>query len=119
MPWIKRAARCCVVMLGLGAISTANGQQDYPTKPVLFVIPFAAGGDSDLSGRNVGQHATKHMNNRPIVALNRVGASGVIGAMSVKNATPMDTRCWWRASLRTRCCPPPIASCRTSGTSSA
>lgn len=88
MPWRTRAIRCGAVMLGLGAIFAAHAQQDYPTKPVLFVIPFAAGGDSDLSGRNVGQHATKHMNNRPIVALNRVGASGVIGAMSVKNATP-------------------------------
>jgi tripartite-type tricarboxylate transporter receptor subunit TctC len=62
--------------------------QDYPTKPILFVIPFASGGDSDLSGRNVAHHASKYLNNRPIVSLNRVGASGAIGAMSVKNATP-------------------------------
>jgi tripartite-type tricarboxylate transporter receptor subunit TctC len=69
-------------------VNPSLAQQDYPTKPVLFVIPFAAGGDSDLSGRNVGQHASKYLNNRPIVPFNRVGASGVIGAMSVKNATP-------------------------------
>ena len=62
--------------------------QDYPAKPILFVIPYAAGGDSDLSGRNVAQHAAKYLNNRVIVPFNRVGASGVIGAMSVKNATP-------------------------------
>jgi tripartite-type tricarboxylate transporter receptor subunit TctC len=66
----------------------AAAQQDYPTKPILFVIPYAAGGDSDLSGRNVAQHASTYLNNRIIVPLNRVGASGVIGAMSVKNATP-------------------------------
>lgn len=63
-------------------------QQDYPTKPLLFVIPFAAGGDSDISGRNVAQHASKYLNNRPIVSLNRVGASGAIGSMHVKNAAP-------------------------------
>ena len=66
----------------------AFAQQDYPTKSILFVIPYAAGGDSDLSGRNVAQHASKYLNNRIIVPFNRVGASGVIGAMSVKNATP-------------------------------
>jgi tripartite-type tricarboxylate transporter receptor subunit TctC len=66
----------------------ALAQQDYPTKSILFVIPYAAGGDSDLSGRNVAQHASKYLNNRIIVPFNRVGASGVIGAMSVKNATP-------------------------------
>ena len=62
--------------------------QQYPSKPVTFVIPFAAGGDSDLSGRNVALHASKYLNNQPIVSVNRTGASGAIGAMSVKNAAP-------------------------------
>ena len=60
--------------------------QGYPSKPITFVIPFAAGGDSDLSGRNVGQHASKYLNNQPIVPVNRTGASGVIGAMAVRSA---------------------------------
>ena len=62
--------------------------QGYPSKPITFVIPFAAGGDSDLSGRNVGQFAPKYLNNQPIVPVNRVGASGVIGAMAVRGAPP-------------------------------
>ncbi|HKA43404.1 MAG TPA: tripartite tricarboxylate transporter substrate binding protein [Burkholderiales bacterium] len=62
--------------------------QAYPTKPILFVIPFAAGGDSDLSGRNVAHHASKYLDNKPIVSLNRVGASGAIGATAVRNAVP-------------------------------
>src|SRR5688572_27754575 len=62
--------------------------QTYPSKPITFVIPFAAGGDSDLSGRNVAAHASKYLNNTPIVAVNRTGASGAIGAMAVKNAAP-------------------------------
>jgi tripartite-type tricarboxylate transporter receptor subunit TctC len=52
------------------------------------VIPFAAGGDSDLSGRNVATHATKYLNNVAIVPVNRTGASGAIGAMAVRNAAP-------------------------------
>ena len=68
--------------------STAAFGQSYPSKPITFVIPFAAGGDSDLSGRNVAAHASKYLNNQPIVAVNRTGASGAIGAMAVKNAAP-------------------------------
>lgn len=62
--------------------------QGYPSKPITFVIPFAAGGDSDLSGRNVAQHASKYLNGQPIVPVNRVGASGTIGATAVRNAPP-------------------------------
>ena len=69
-------------------LAVPSAAQDYPAKPILFVIPFASGGDSDLSGRNVAHHASKYLNTRPIVSLNRVGASGAIGATAVKNATP-------------------------------
>lgn len=62
--------------------------QGYPTKPITFIIPFAAGGDSDLSGRNVATHAQKYLNNQPIVAVNRTGASGTIGAQAVRTAAP-------------------------------
>ena len=74
--------------IALAALVTQAAAQDYPTKPILFVIPFASGGDSDLSGRNVAHHASKYLNNRPIVSLNRVGASGAIGATAVRHATP-------------------------------
>ena len=68
--------------------SAAAFAQGYPSKPITFVIPFAAGGDSDLSGRNVAAHASKYLNNQPIVPVNRTGASGAIGAMAVRNAAP-------------------------------
>jgi tripartite-type tricarboxylate transporter receptor subunit TctC len=71
----------------LAACSSAAAQ-GYPSKPITFIIPFAAGGDSDLSGRNVAQHASKYLNNQPIVPVNRTGASGAIGAMAVRNAAP-------------------------------
>jgi tripartite-type tricarboxylate transporter receptor subunit TctC len=74
------------VVLALAAGAAAA--QGYPSKPITFIIPFAAGGDSDLSGRNVAAHASKYLNNVPIVAVNRTGASGAIGAMAVKNAAP-------------------------------
>ena len=60
----------------------------YPAKPVTIVSPFAAGGDSDLSARNLAQHVAKYMNNQPIVVINRVGASGSIGTGVVRNSAP-------------------------------
>jgi len=76
-----------ITALALAGCSAAFAQ-GYPSKPITFVIPFAAGGDSDLSGRNVAAHASKYLNNQPIVSVNRTGASGAIGAMAVKNAAP-------------------------------
>src|SRR5688572_7475627 len=76
------------VAAALAVAALSAFAQSYPSKPITFVIPFAAGGDSDLSGRNVAAHASKYLNNQPIVAVNRTGASGAIGAMAVKSAPP-------------------------------
>jgi tripartite-type tricarboxylate transporter receptor subunit TctC len=77
------------ILVGIALLVASSAfAQGYPSKPITFVIPFAAGGDSDLSGRNVAAHASKYLNNTPIVAVNRTGASGAIGAMAVKNAPP-------------------------------
>ena len=62
--------------------------QGYPSKPISLVIPFGAGGDSDLSGRLLAQYAAKYLGNASFVPLNRVGASGSIGTMQVRTAAP-------------------------------
>jgi tripartite-type tricarboxylate transporter receptor subunit TctC len=74
------------LLVSLGIAGSALAQ--YPTKPVTLVIPFAAGGDSDLSGRLLAQHAAKYLNNASFVPINRVGASGSIGTMTVRTAAP-------------------------------
>jgi putative tricarboxylic transport membrane protein len=76
------------LLVSLGICGNVSAQS-YPSKPITFVIPFAAGGDSDLSGRNVAQHAQKYLNNQPIISINRVGASGTIAAAAVR-AAPAD-----------------------------
>ncbi len=76
-----------VVAVALSAAAAAAFAQ-YPSKPIAFIIPFAAGGDSDLSGRNLAHQAQKYLGRQPIVAINRVGASGAIGSAVVRNAAP-------------------------------
>lgn len=83
MRLIRRVA--AFAAFGLTAV-TALAQ--YPSKPITFIVPFAAGGDSDLSGRNLAQYAPKYLNNQPILVVNRVGASGSIGSMAAKTAAP-------------------------------
>jgi tripartite-type tricarboxylate transporter receptor subunit TctC len=76
---------CALVSMLICGSAAAQG---YPNKPITFIIPFAAGGDSDLSGRNVAAQAQKYLNNQPIVSVNRTGASGTIGAQAVRTAAP-------------------------------
>ncbi len=65
----------------------ATGAQQYPTRPLLIVAPFSAGGDSDLAARNLGAVIPKYLKQNAVV-LNKVGASGAIGSEHVKNAAP-------------------------------
>jgi tripartite-type tricarboxylate transporter receptor subunit TctC len=73
------------ILIG-GAAAAQSAAPTYPAKPITLVIPFGAGGDSDLSGRLLAQYAAKYLNNASFVPLNRPGASGSIGAMQVRTA---------------------------------
>jgi tripartite-type tricarboxylate transporter receptor subunit TctC len=75
-----------VAMLIAGAAAAQTAAPTYPAKPITLVIPFGAGGDSDLSGRLLAQYAAKYLNNATFIPLNRVGASGSIGTMAVRTA---------------------------------
>jgi tripartite-type tricarboxylate transporter receptor subunit TctC len=61
--------------------------QDFPTKPINLVIPFAAGGASELQARAFTHHGPKHLG-QPIVLVIRAGGSGAIGSEFVAQAKP-------------------------------
>jgi tripartite-type tricarboxylate transporter receptor subunit TctC len=71
----------------LAVMAFAAAAQQYPTRPLLFVAPFGAGGDSDIAARNLGAVIPKYLKQN-VVVLNKVGASGAIGSEHVKNAAP-------------------------------
>jgi tripartite-type tricarboxylate transporter receptor subunit TctC len=76
-------------LLGCMVAATAMvaGAQQYPTRPLLIVAPFGAGGDSDIAARNVAAVVPKYLKQNMVV-VNKVGASGAIGSEYVKNASP-------------------------------
>jgi tripartite-type tricarboxylate transporter receptor subunit TctC len=65
---------------------TARAQ--YPSRPILLVVPYTAGSDADLAARNLAQHAPRYLNGQSLVVMNQPGASGSIGTLAVRNAAP-------------------------------
>lgn len=73
-----------LVISAVAAVATA---QQYPTRNVNMIVPYAAGGPTDTVARVVAQAMTKPMGQSVIVE-NRPSAGGIIGPEVVKNARP-------------------------------
>ncbi len=73
-------------LLGLALVS-ASSAQNYPTKTIRFIAPFAAGGGSDLIARKLAQKLTDALG-QSVVVDNRTGGSGVIGTDLVAKSPP-------------------------------
>ncbi|RMA59969.1 tripartite-type tricarboxylate transporter receptor subunit TctC [Acidovorax sp. 100] len=74
------------------SLSTASlstfAQSDWPTKPVKLIVPFTAGGVTDLVTRIVAEGMRKHMPGANFVVDNRPGVGGNLGASLVANGPP-------------------------------
>jgi tripartite-type tricarboxylate transporter receptor subunit TctC len=77
------------VALALGAILSVSvpAQAQYPTKPIRFIVPFAAGGTSDILARAIGPRITAVWS-QPVIVENRTGANGNVGADYVAKSAP-------------------------------
>lgn len=80
------ASRMLAATLSLLAGSSCFAQA-YPTKPVRFIVPFAAGGASDIIARIVQPKLSEGLG-QPVVIDNRGGAAGVIGTALAAKAEP-------------------------------
>ena len=65
--------------------TAANAQAAFPTKPIRFIVPYTAGGTTDLVARVVGQKVADKLG-QPVVIENRAGAGGNIGMDAVAKA---------------------------------
>ena len=69
------------------ACAASAAAQTYPTKPVRLIIPFSAGGGTDIFARLIGRKLQENMG-QSFVPDNRAGASGIIGCELVARAAP-------------------------------
>ena len=73
--------------LGLSALGLPARAAGYPDKPIRLVVPFPAGGATDLMARTMGQKLAERLGQAVIID-NRAGAGGGIGAEAVATAAP-------------------------------
>src|SRR3954462_11929349 len=74
-------------LAALAVLTASAGAQNYPTRPVTMVIPFAAGGPTDVLGRVVGARMAEILGQQ-IVIENVGGAGGMTGSKRVADAQP-------------------------------
>lgn len=83
----KRSFVVLLAASALASLACGAGAQTYPSKPIRMVVPFAAGGPTDVYARAVGQELTKLLG-QPVIVDNRPGAGGNLGADLVAKSPP-------------------------------
>ncbi len=82
----RPALICCLLIAAFAATPNASAV-DYPVRPIKLVVPYAAGGPTDVLGRLVADYLGRDLKQAVIVE-NKPGAQGAIGAEAVARAEP-------------------------------
>src|SRR5713101_5791116 len=85
-----RRAFPILAMLMLAAGAVAADDQGFPNRPIHMIVPFPAGGPSDIVARVIGQKMSEDWG-QPVVVENRPGANTLIGAQAAAKAAPDGT----------------------------
>src|ERR1700682_2249828 len=87
MESIMRALRSLLLLGLVSLLAPASAADKYPSKPVHFVVGFAAGGPNDIVARIFGEWLSAYLGQQFVVE-NRVGSGGMIAANAVINSPP-------------------------------
>jgi tripartite-type tricarboxylate transporter receptor subunit TctC len=85
--WMYCAAQVCSAVALCAFAAAAAHAQSYPGKPITIVVPFAAGGATDITARLIGQEIGQALNT-PVLVDNKPGANSQIGTVAVVRAAP-------------------------------
>jgi tripartite-type tricarboxylate transporter receptor subunit TctC len=81
----RSVARAGVVLLGAGWITSAPADAAYPNHAVRWIVPYAAGGATDVLSRLICQHLSDRLG-QPFIVENKPGAGSNIGTQAVINS---------------------------------
>jgi tripartite-type tricarboxylate transporter receptor subunit TctC len=79
--------RCVLVVLGLFVVLPMAMADDYPTKPITVIVPYASGGSTEILARMIGQKLEERIG-KAVVIENKPGAGTVIGSNLVAKSAP-------------------------------
>lgn len=85
MPTVRLGTFTVAAMLAGSLWAAAALAQEFPTKQIRLIVPFAPGGGTDITGRTISAKMAETLK-QPVVVENRTGAGGVIGADFVAKA---------------------------------
>ncbi|MBK8323542.1 MAG: tripartite tricarboxylate transporter substrate binding protein [Betaproteobacteria bacterium] len=80
-------SRAIPLVASLALAASAHAQSAWPARSITLVVPFAAGGNNDVSGRIVARKLADLLG-QPVIVENKTGAGGTIGSAAVATARP-------------------------------
>jgi len=83
--------RGLIALGGLAACSLSlktHAQPAWPERPISIIVPSAAGGAADFTGRSFAQALSRALNGAAVTVDNRAGAGGIVGTIAARNAAP-------------------------------
>jgi tripartite-type tricarboxylate transporter receptor subunit TctC len=84
---MRNALRTALLFAAFAVMAAPSHAQVYPSRPIRIVVPYPAGGTSDILARSIGQKLSEAWS-QPIVVENKPGANGNVGAEFVAKAPP-------------------------------
>jgi tripartite-type tricarboxylate transporter receptor subunit TctC len=91
--------RIAALALSIGLSTLPARAADYPDHAIKMIVPFAAGGGTDVLARIIAQNLNSKWG-QPVVVENQPGASGAIGTRAVMKAAPDGYTLLWRRPAR-------------------
>ncbi|KZB67005.1 ABC transporter substrate-binding protein [Thalassospira lucentensis] len=85
---LKKAATFAAAVLATTTLVSTAQAADYPEKAITLVVPYGAGGASDLAGRALAETARNYTDEQPVVVVNKTGNGGMNGARYVTEQKP-------------------------------
>ncbi len=76
---VTRLAGALTGLLAFAALAAPSQAQNYPSRPITLIVPFAAGGPTDIIARIVADHMSKTLGQQLVIE-NVVGAGGTTGS---------------------------------------